>query len=212
MKASYHNPREAARWKLTDKEWAELSPLLVTSSKKVHPGRPVSVDGRRAAEVCLFRYHHSLVRNRAFGWNEVPKFFKASPATLTRRFRMCTENGSWSRFWHAANKLRSPRTPLRPVKATAPAIIGELESAYAFFNQQLFANALPVEVHSIARTPYCTFSITNLAGMISCTVDAAAEPANTERDANTNRLTRCRKIWLVPRYGSKTQGDRSRRP
>jgi len=139
--SSYHNNSDP--WKLDDKEWGLLSPILATTRQNSQGGRPRSVDDRRAAEACLFRHYRSLAPNyRAFGWNELPKSIKVSPATANRRFREWSQSGAWVKFWHALQKLRAGRQPLQSVQT----LIGELERAYAFFNVHCFESALPMDV------------------------------------------------------------------
>lgn len=156
---NYSKIRETAvdEWRLSDREWKRLGPILASPEPaRQGRGRPPMEDDRPAAQACLFRHYHSLgERYHCFGWNRIPADLGVSPSTANRRFRRWSADGSWAMFWDALMALRRGhrprpsrrRAPARPVDATpVSAILGELERAFAFFNDHFFAGTLPRDI------------------------------------------------------------------
>jgi hypothetical protein len=148
-------------WRLTDAEWAELGGLLAHAhTPGSQGGRPRLGNDRLAAEACLFRHYHELAPvYHCFGWNQVPAELGVSTATANRRFREWTASGAWARFWDALMRLRRGGDP-DPRRDGAvrdwgrfPAgdLVGELERAYAFFNDRFFAGALDGAALTVER-------------------------------------------------------------
>jgi transposase len=152
-------------WRLSDAEWERLGPLLMPPRPaRRGRGRPPIEDDRAVAQACLFRHHHSLgERYHCFGWNRIPADLGISPAMANRRFRRWSDDGSWARFWDALMALRRGhrpgprrrRAPSRPVGATPVlGILGELERAFAFFNDHFFAGSLPRDIAITIETSH----------------------------------------------------------
>ncbi len=81
------------RWKLTDKQWKKIEPLLPKPAKSKRGGRPWA-DNRKVFEGILW-----VLRTGA-PWADLPKEYP-SPSTCWRRLRDWEEQDVWLTIWRA---------------------------------------------------------------------------------------------------------------
>ncbi|HPD48096.1 MAG TPA: IS5 family transposase [Anaerohalosphaeraceae bacterium] len=81
------------RWKLTDKQWKKIEPLLPKPAKSKRSGRPWA-DNRKVFEGILW-----VLRTGA-PWADLPKEYP-SPSTCWRRLRDWEEQDVWLTIWRA---------------------------------------------------------------------------------------------------------------
>jgi transposase len=149
-------------WQITDAEWLKLGCLLTPPIRGSGPngGRPRLNNDRDAAQACVYRHYHELApAYHCFGWNQLPAELGVSPSTANRRFREWSSSGAWARFWDALMRLRrggeADPHKSEPHRSwgnfPAGDIVGELERAYAFFNDRFFAGALDGAAITVER-------------------------------------------------------------
>jgi len=81
------------RWKLTDKQWKRIEPLLPQPKKSRKGGRPWA-DNRKVFEGILW-----ILRTGA-PWADLPQRYP-SPSTCWRRLKRWEEQGVWLKIWRA---------------------------------------------------------------------------------------------------------------
>ena len=139
-------------WRVSIEEWESLGHLLLPPEGPTSRRRSLAIDPKERlyAEVCLLRYFTSLSwRYRSFGWNALPKAIagQITAATANRRFNQWLKSGRLSAFWSALELQRKKQEIGHPNTrgSRIRRIIGELERAYAYFNEKLFRGSLPNE-------------------------------------------------------------------
>lgn len=132
-------------YQLSPTEWELLCKFLNS--------KPTNLMQKAGAEACLYKFTHRLaLKNRSFGWHNLPASFGITGASANRLFRKWCESGQWVIFWDKLLELRSgeqkPNRPNKHLPELEPthALQLELQRAYDYFNRRFLGGSLPKTV------------------------------------------------------------------